>query len=255
MGLGVRRQQSMVKPLILAHRGMPEVAPENTMTGFELACEVGADGLEFDVHLSKDDEIVVCHDATLERTTNGRGRIKDYTLAELRRLDAGSWFDHRYAGERLPTAREVFALAAERGLFINIELKSGLVLYPGLEEKVAALISEYGLAGRSIVSSFNHYSLVHLKQVAPGIPTGILYEAGLFEPWVYARHARADAIHPYFRGVFRELVEGAHAAGVRVHPWTVNDPDDFQTMLAAGVDAVITNCADRLLALRDGEFL
>lgn len=239
----------MQRPLVIAHRGTPAEAPENTMAGFRRALDLGTDGLEFDVHLSRDGEPVVCHDEQLDRTTNGHGFLKDYTLEELRRLDAGSWFDPGFKGERLPTAREVLALAADRGAFVNVELKSGIVLYPGLEAKVAALLAEFGLTGRAIVSSFNHYSLVALMRLAPQIKTGLLYEAGLYEPWVYARHVGAGALHPYFPGVFPELVAGAHAAGLLVNPWTVDEPEHLRAMIAAGVDGIITNRPERLIEL------
>lgn len=240
------------RPLILAHRGASTHAPENTLAAFRLAAEAGADGIELDVHLSRDGEVVVIHDEQVDRTTNGRGRVHDMTLAELKALDAGAWFSPRFSGERIPTLAEVLEAVGPAFRLINVELKSGRVLYPGLEAKVIETLRRFGLLERCILSSFNHFSLRLVKQIEPRARTGVLYVEGLVDPWVYARHVPADAIHPPHYAVFPELVAGAHAAGVAVNTWTVDAPEDVRRVVACGVDAVITNDPAAVRRLLEG---
>lgn len=240
------------RPLILAHRGASAQAPENTLAAFRLAAEAGADGIELDVHLSQDGEIVVIHDEQVDRTTNGHGWVHAMTLAELKALDAGSWFSPRFSGERIPTLAEVLEAVGPAVQLINIELKSGRVLYPGLETRVIETLRRFGLLQRCILSSFNHFSLRLVKQIEPRARTGVLYVEGLVDPWVYARHVPADAIHPPHYAVFPELVTGAHAAGLAVNTWTVDAPDDVRRVVACGVDAVITNDPAAVRRLLDG---
>ena len=229
------------RPLILAHRGASLEAPENTLAAFRQAIELGADGIELDVHLSGDGELVVIHDERVDRTTNGKGWVKDLTLSQLKSLDAGSWFDPAFKGERIPTLKEVIDLVSGRCKLINIEIKSGIVLYPGIEEKVLREVEAADLLGKVIMSSFNHFSLKTIKEINPNVKTGILYIEGLVDPWIYARHVPADALHPIFHAVTPEIVNGAHSAGLGVHVWTVDKPEDITRMSGYGVDAVITN--------------
>lgn len=238
--------------VIYAHRGASGVCPENTMAAFTRAIQMGAHGIETDVQMSKDGVLVLCHDERLERTTDGRGLLAGHTWEELQRLDAGSWFDPSFAGERLPRLEDLFALAAGTKLLLNLELKSGVVLYPGIEAEVVALIKDYGLRERVIISSFNHFSLVAIKRLDPEIETGILYMEGLVDPWLYARHVGADALHPLFYGVRPEIVAGAHEAGLRVNAWTVDEPAQAKALIQAGVDGLITNHPDRLLSVPAG---
>ncbi|WP_438431380.1 glycerophosphodiester phosphodiesterase [Gorillibacterium sp. sgz500922] len=233
---------------ILAHRGAAGEAPENTMAAFRLAVEQGADGIELDIQMSKDGELIVIHDETLDRTTDGTGLVVKQTAAELRRLDAAKGRSD-FRGERLPLLREVLDFLQPTGLALNVELKNGIVLYEGMEEKAVALIREYGMESRTIFSSFNHYSLVKLADLAPEIERAILYTAGLYEPWSYARLVGADALHPLFYSIYPEIVQGAHAAGVKVRPYTVDDEPTMRRMLACEVDAIITNYPARLKAI------
>lgn len=229
------------RPLVLAHRGASDQAPENTLAAFRRALEAGADGVELDVHLSRDGEIVVIHDEQVDRTTDGSGPVKNLTLAQLKALDAGSWFDSRFRGERIPTLAEVLETIGPACRLINVELKSGRVLYPDLERKVVETLRRFGMLEKCVISSFNHYSLRLLKGVEPAARTGILYVEGLVDPWVYARQVPADAIHPPFYALLPEVVKGAHAAGFAVHTWTVDAPDQMRRALSWGVDAIITN--------------
>ena len=148
--------------LILGHRGARGHAPENTMASFQAALDMGADGIELDVQMTKDGKVVVCHDHSLERTSNGSGWLVEHTREELRALDFGSWFSPQFAGEKIPTLREVLQWAAPTRLIVNVEIKHGPVIYEGIEEKVSALIRECRMVERVIVSSFYHPSLLKI---------------------------------------------------------------------------------------------
>jgi len=232
-----------------AHRGSSKICPENTMAAFKKALEQGATGIETDVQLTKDGEPVLIHDETLKRTTSGTGWVKDHTLNELKELDAGSWFHPDFREERLPHLDELLELVQDRGTIVNIELKNGVVPYEGLEEKVIQRVRDHGLSSRVVISSFNHYSLLLCKKLAPEIRTGILYMEGLYEPWAYAGTLQADALHAYHHAVLPGFVAAAKAAGKAYHPFTVNDPNEMRRLLEAGVDGIITDYPDQLAAL------
>jgi glycerophosphoryl diester phosphodiesterase len=245
--------QSM--PKVIAHRGFSARYPENTMAAFRAAWEAGADGLELDVQRTKDGHLVILHDEKVDRTTNGTGWVKDFTLEELLKLDAGTWKDVSFKGERIPTLEqlleEVAHIVSPRPLLLNIELKTAQVPYPGLEEQVIAAIRKFGLTDRVLISSFNHYSLRTVTRLAPEIPIGLLYMEGLVEPWHYAKRMKALALHPYYPNIIPELVEGCRKEGVRLHPYTVDREMDMRRIVKAGVDAIITNHPDRLRRVID----
>ncbi|HHT72780.1 MAG TPA: glycerophosphodiester phosphodiesterase [Firmicutes bacterium] len=230
---------------VLAHRGYSGKAPENTMAAFKLALEADADGLELDVHITKDGRVVVIHDDTLERTTDGRGRVEEQTYAELAQLDAGSWFGEEFKGERLPTLDEVCELLKGTDKIFNVELKAG-VNFKELTEKVAELIVAYDLVPNTIISSFNHYALAYMKQVNADIRTGILYSSALYQPWEYARLVGATALHPSHKTVVPFIAQGARENGMMVNPYTVDEPHDVRRMVEAGVDSIITNQVTRV---------
>ena len=240
-------------PLILGHRGVPVVAPENTLAGFRKAVEIGSDGIELDVHLSRDGQIVVIHDERLERTTDGSGLVGEKSLAELVELNAAAKFAGGAGVQRIPTLDQVFDAVGDACRLINIEIKSGVVLYPGIEEKLVDLVRRRGAAKRVIFSSFNHYGLVELKRLAPEMAIGLLYMGALVEPWHYAARLGAEALHPIHFTVFPEFVAGAHAAGVQVNAWTCDSPADISRMLASGVDAIITNDVPLAVKMREEE--
>lgn len=148
-----------MKTKIFAHRGSAGTHPENTMAAFREAERVGADGIELDVHLTKDNEVVVIHDSTADRTTNGTGEMRNLTLKELRKLDAGLNYSKKYKGERIPALKEVLSWMQENTLELNIELKNVTVEYPGFEEKLLEEVVEFGMEERLFLSSFNHYAL------------------------------------------------------------------------------------------------
>lgn len=236
-------------PIVFAHRGFSSIAPENTMIAFEKALGVGATGIELDVQLSRDGEVMVCHDEKVDRTTNGQGLLMHYSYQELRQLDAGSWLGAEFAGARMPTLGEVLELLQDRPVILNIELKTGIVEYPNLEEKVLRLIDRYRFHERTIYSSFNHYSMKRIKEFDASARIALLYIAGLYEPWQYAKQLDAYAIHPLFYSIRPELVTLSHGAGIKVNPYTVDQVSDLKRMIQCGVDGIITNYPDRLLKI------
>lgn len=223
---------------VWAHRGASGYAPENTLPAIELALAQGADAVEIDVQLTRDDAVVVIHDETLERTTDGNGWVADHSFDDLRRLDASAG-DERFVGTRIPTLEEV--LDATGDVTVNIELKNSRIRYKGLEERVLAIVAERRAEARVVLSSFNHYSLRHLMHLGTSLPLGALHSDTLFQPWKYAAKLGATALHPPLRATRRKLVEGCHALGLPVHVWTVNEPDELKRMVRIGADAVISN--------------
>ncbi|SDW07185.1 glycerophosphoryl diester phosphodiesterase [Marininema mesophilum] len=226
---------------VYAHRGYSAVAPENTMAAFQRAVDAGAHGIELDLHLTKDDEVVVIHDETVGRTTDGKGRVRELTLDELRQLDAGSWFGEEFKGEKIPLLSEVLTLVAEKGLLVNIELKNNKIAYANLESKVITMLQEYDLVHRTVISSFDHYSLRKVKELCPDVDTAILYMANLFEPWEYARKVGVTSIHPYRPTVVESMVAKCREYNLPVRPFTINQVKEMRRLIGLGVDALITD--------------
>ncbi|SNX52716.1 glycerophosphodiester phosphodiesterase [Thermoanaerobacterium sp. RBIITD] len=240
----------MSETLVIAHRGDSKNAPENTIASFKRAIEMGADGIEFDVQLSKDGQLVVIHDERVDRTTDGIGYVKDYTLSELKRLNAGIKFNKKFSNERIPTLPEVFELVGNKRMVLNIEIKNGIVIYPGIEEKLVNSISDYNFQDRVVISSFNHYSVRDVKELEPKLKIGLLYECGLVEPWHIANRIHAYSLHPFYFNIIPEVVEGCKKNNVKLFPWTVDSPADMERMLKMGIDAIITNDPQQLIDLK-----
>lgn len=234
---------------ILAHRGASGVAPENTMVAFKKALDMGSHGLETDVQMTKDGVLILCHDETVDRTTHGKGFIKDFTLEELRKLDAGIKFSEEFKGERIPTLEELLQLISGQDIILNLELKSGPIFYPDIEAKVLEMLYKYNYIENSVISSFNHYSLVEVRKLDPDIKIGVLYMAGLYEPWKYAKDLGANAIHPYLYSVAPEIVLGAKLNGVPIAVFTVDEPSMIRKFVSADVEQIITNYPDVALKI------
>jgi len=242
------------KPLIFAHRGVSSKCPENTLSAFRKAIQVGADGIELDVHRSKDGKLVVCHDETVDRTTNGKGVIQEMTGKELSLLDAGGWFGNEFRGERIPFLEEVLILLQPTTLFLNIELKTDYFFYPGIEEETYAMVQTYGMEDRVILSSFNHHTVLRFQRIAPKVLTGILYSCHLYEPHKYAASLGVKALHPPMHLAPPEIIAEAHEAGLSVHGWFSRERFDVskaKSYLDSGVDILITNYPEEYLALRE----
>ena len=241
------------KVLNFAHRGASHDAPENTLAAFRQAREVGADGIELDVQVSKDGEAVVIHDFTVDRTTNGQGAVKDKTLAELRELDAGSWFDERFADERIPTLEEVIVEVGQQ-LVLNIEIKARILSGAHLTAEVVRLIEDHNLVHRVIVSSSNPLVLRRIKRLNPHISTGLLYSSDLpghLLRTILVFLANPDALHPEKHLVTQEYMAWAKERGYRVNVWTVDEPGEMERLMALGVDGIITNRPKVLASLID----
>jgi len=234
-----------MKTKILAHRGASAYRPENTMEAFRLGIEQGADGFELDIHLSKDGHVMVIHDATLERTSNGKGRVCDYDLANLKKFNFNKLFPDQPPCE-VPTLADVYALVADTSLVVNVELKTTENFYPQMPAKLVQLEQEYGMAGRVTYSSFNHYSLMAIRQVHPTATIEVLYDLGLVDPWVYAKQVGANAINPHYNIIkaLPDTVRHCRENGVDVNVWTVDNPEDIALMLELGVSSIITNKPD-----------
>ena len=242
----------MSKPLVWAHRGASGYAPENTLPAFQKAADLGADGVELDVQLTKDGEIVVCHDEQIDRTASAKGWIKDYTLEELKKMDfcCGQM---AYEGVQIPTMQEVFDLLKPTGLTINIELKTGEIFYPGLERRIVGLTRENGWMDRVIFSSFNHYSIMEIQKLAPEAKTGFLYADGTLDMPEYGRDHHVNALHPALYNLqYPDYMKKCREFGLDVNVWTVNR-DEWLTMCCDfGVHAIITNYPDKARKIIDG---
>lgn len=235
---------------ILGHRGAMGSAPENTAASFKMAMDYGADGVEFDIQLTKDKKIVVVHDFSVNRTTDGNGFIRDLSLKELKKLDAGTKFNSVFTGEKILTLGETLEIVKDSKI-INIELKNGPIFYPGLEERVLEIINITGLKEKIIISSFNHYSLNKIKELDPDIKVGILYMAALYQPWEYAKRLGAVAIHPYYQSISPEIISKCHIKGIMVNVFGVNDRKSLKKMIKIGVDSIITDYPEIGIELRN----
>jgi glycerophosphoryl diester phosphodiesterase len=237
------------RPIIIAHRGDKTHAPENTLAAFTLAAENGADAIEFDVKLTADGQIIVLHDQTVNRTTNGTGKISLLPFAAVRDLDAGAWFSRKFRGERIPTLNEVFETVSKH-LYINVELTNYFTPGDCLVTKVVDLVKKHGLQDRMLFSSFFTRNLQMTRSLLPEVPRGLLCMRGILGSWGRNFSWSGDyfALHPYLSDVDPGLVYRIQAAGKRVHVWTVNPEEDLKRMIGLGVDAIITD--DPVLALR-----
>jgi len=240
----------MPKTQVWAHRGACAYAPENTLPAFRMAAEMGAQGIELDVHESSDGALMVIHDETVDRTSNGKGRVVDKTLEELRSFDFSAGMT-QYAGVQIPTLPEVYELIRPTGLFVNVEIKCDVVIYWGIWDKLIALEREMGMQSRILYSSFNHYVLPKIRELDPGAKIGLLYGEALVDPWVYAKYLHADAVHPHYLAALYGpgMIEGCKKNGVAIHTWTVNDPGAMEKLALAGVEAIITNKPDVALEI------
>lgn len=230
---------------IYAHRGWSERAPENTMAAFRMALEAPyVAGLELDVQLSKDGVPVVIHDFTLDRTTDGRGLVKEHTLRELQALDAGRWFGEAFAGERIPTLREALELAKGRAR-VNVELKTAGHLYPGIVEAAVRTIREAGMERDVYFTSFDHVAMLEAKAFAPEIETGLLVAGRPIAMRTQFEMTGASVLSIAFPYLTPELVAEAAELGVELFAWTLNEEEYIRQVaaLSEGI-AICTNAPD-----------
>ena len=236
---------------IFAHRGASGYAPENTLEAFRLAMEQGADGMELDVHLTKDGEVVVIHDETLDRTSNGHGNVRDYTLEELKKF---SFHNHmeKYQGVQIPTLKEVLNLVKNSCMKVNIELKTGIYWYEGIEEKTMDIVKTMGMEDRVIYSSFNHYSIQKVLEQNSDAETAYLFSDVPLNMEKYAKDTGVKGLHPaVYHLKMADFLETYMKSGLKVRVWTVNNKEDMKMFIDAGVDAIITNYPKVSVELRE----
>ncbi len=232
------------KTKIWAHRGASGYAPENTIEAFRMAAKMDADGVEFDVQLTKDGELVVIHDEMLERVSGAAGYVKDMTLAQLKELNVSRPFPN-FHPTQIPTLAEVLEELKASRLEINIELKTGIYFYPGIEEKTASLIKHMEMENRVWFSSFNHQSVMKLKSLCPKAKTAFLLSDVLVDAVSYAKQHGVDALHPFYCHMQEEgFIRRCHKEGIAVNLWTVNRRHDMEKYCLLGADAIITNYPD-----------
>ncbi len=229
---------------VWAHRGASGYAPENTMEAFQMAIEMGADGIELDVQFTRDRQLVVIHDETIDRVSDGHGRVVDYTLEELRQFQFNKTHPE-YQNCRIPTLEEVLILMRPTGMRVNIELKTGVNFYDGIEDSVLRLVDRLQMQEQVIYSSFNHYSIMKVKKLCPDAHVGFLYCDGTLHMAEYAKKNRAEALHPsIYNTQYIDLIPDCKEMGINLHVWTVNNRIDMERMVKLGVDAIITNYPD-----------
>lgn len=238
---------------VISHRGANLVAPQNTIEAFKKSKEIGCDGFETDVHLTKDGVPVICHNFTIDETSDGTGAIKDMTFAQLREYDFGKYKGDEFSGVKIPTLDEFLDVSAEMGdkmKVLDIEIKSERFGEAGVElvKKMITAVKEHGLFDKLLVSSFDPSILVVCKKVDPKCKTGILYSPDKLlgikictHPVRFAQSIGADALHPFFMCVSPSYVKRAHAAGLQVNPWTVNSESAANRLIKWGVDGLITD--------------
>lgn len=231
------------RPLILAHRGASAHAPENTLAAFELALAQGAHGVELDAKLSADGVVVVIHDATVDRTTNGKGRVSQLTLAALRELDAGSFFSQEFSGEKIPTLAEVFEAIGNRG-YINVELTNYSTPRDGLADKVCDLVKQFGLEEHILFSSFLPSNLKRTRSLLPNTPRGLLALGGWTGWWARSfgfNFGDYQALHPNLRDTTPQQIARVHRLKRYINVYTVNLVEDMRRLINWGVDGIITD--------------
>lgn len=239
---------------VIAHRGSNKVAPQNTLPAFRQAIAEGTNGFETDVHLTKDGKLVICHNYTIDKTSDGSGNITSFTLEELKKFDFGSYFSAEFAGTPLPMLDEFLELVAPTDTeIINIELKSPPERGIEMVRKTLDAVRSHGVLDRVIISSFDSGILKTVKSIDPRCKTAFLYPSTnpsthRFEifPFFTVKHIGADIIHPAYPFVTRPLVLLAHKLGLRVNVWTVNDEATVRRLVFCGVDGIITDCPGKV---------
>ncbi len=229
-------------PLVIAHRGASSCTPENTMIAFRTAINLGADGIEVDVKFSRDGVPVIHHDMTVDRTTNGTGKVKDLTLSELKLLDAGSSFSPEFSGEQVPTLGELLEFARD-GILLNLELTNYSTPLDQLPHTVIEMIEKAGLVESILISSFNPMNLIKVKRAKPNMRIALLV-GGIIPSWAQGPIRKIVPYHdlnPHHTLIDETMVRTIHQTGGRVYAWTVNQYDRILTLLEMGVDGIITD--------------
>ena len=240
----------MAKCKVISHRGANKVAPQNTIPAFEKSLEIGCDGFETDIHLTADGYPVICHNYTIDETSDGKGEVRTKTLEELRTYDFGSYFSEEFKGTKLPTLEEFLDVSSKGDIEImNIEIKPPLDGNLEIVAKTIDAVKEKGLFDKLLISSFSSEVLVECKRIDPNCKTGFLYAPNkphfyktmLFGYVYFAKKIKADYLHPHFAAVTRSYVKKLHKNGIKVNVWTVDNPKIAVKLLKYGVDGLITD--------------
>lgn len=238
--------------LNIAHRGFSGKYPENTLLAFQKAIDLGVEAIELDVQLSKDGEIMVFHDEDLFRTTGKKGMVKDYRFDELRELDASYKYHGEFGYHHIPTLAEYLELTENMAILTFLELKNSMIPYPGLEEKVADCLSRFGRQEGTILFSANHLSVKYFGTLASSVQLLFPFDNWIFEYGAYCHKHDISACMPYFRSLTVEVVAEMKKYGISIYPWTIDKPEDFQSIQKLGVDGILTNYPDRLKSFLEG---
>ncbi|MFC0523043.1 glycerophosphodiester phosphodiesterase [Pontibacillus salicampi] len=226
---------------IFAHRGASKIAPENTMPAFKLAKSVGAEGLETDVQLTKDNVPVLIHDETLNRTTNGNGYIKNHTYEQLQRLDAGAWFAEKFQGTSILSLDQFLTWSKKFPLLLNIELKTNIIEYEHIESIVLEHIQRHSLQSRTIISSFNPSTIKRFSKLTSEVETALLLSQRIRDPLSYVKNSGAKALHAKYSLLTRRLVEDCRKENMPLRIYTVNRPPRIMRCYKLGCDAIFTD--------------
>ncbi|PJN90367.1 hypothetical protein CVN76_10645 [Bacillus sp. mrc49] len=232
---------------IFAHRGSKGTHPENTIAAFQKAAETGADGIEFDVHLSADGELVIIHDETLDRTTSLTGYVKDHSSQELKTGDAGVKYAKEFTGERIPFLSEVFDWAKGNDLLMNVEIKTDRLDYEGIEQKIIDSIRHHQMEQRVILSSFNHHSIEKVKLLAPELERALLFEGLPDNLEQILRDKQESGFHPDKNSLTEATNELAKTLGYKVRPWVANEEADIIKLAGMGVDVIMTDYPEKAI--------
>lgn len=235
---------------IIAHRGASKYAPENTMPAFELAYKMKADGIETDIQLTKDNIPVLIHDEQINRTTNGKGYIKDFTFDQLKQLDAGSWFSSEFSGTSIISLDEFLQWAKDKLLNLNIELKNNKIDYRHLESIVYEMIDYYQLLNRTILSSFNPNSIKRMRRFANGVNVSFLTSRRNKNLVEYAKDIGATGIHIKYRVFHRLLARQCQQANLELRVFTINKISRMKKCFNYNCDGIFTDVPDKGLDYR-----
>lgn len=240
-----------MKTQVWAHRGASGYAPENTLPAFELAVSQKADGVELDVQLTKDGKLVVIHDERIDRVTDGVGFVKDFTLEELKAFACKNTFTEE-ENIRIPTLDEVFERLASTGLIVNVELKTGVFQYPGIEKKALETAKRWNMEDKVIYSSFYHPSILKIKELDNTAKVGLLYADGFIDVPEYASNLGIMALHPpIWRAIDSEFVKECKELGIALHVWYADEKEYMQYLVDQGIEAMITNYPDIARSMLD----
>lgn len=248
----------MSKCKVISHRGANREAPQNTLPAFKKSIEIGVDGFETDIHLTADGVPVICHNYTIDETSDGHGNVKEMTFEQLRTHDFGSYFHEKFKGTTLPSLEEFLSLCETADIEImNIEIKPPLDGNMEIVAKTIDAVKAHGLFDKLLISSFDANVLVECKNVDPKCKTGYLYAPNkahfytnmIFGYVEYAKKIKADYLHPHFISVTKQYVKKLHKNGIKVNVWTVNKPETVKKLLEMGVDGIITDVPQMVNAL------